>query len=83
MRDMGQNGDCVLSYSVDGVYTIGDEVRVKTATGAVVTLGKQKFGYCCYETCRIRNLCKRDHCVGAVLLEHGYRVEAGMLCYEF
>lgn len=72
-----------MSYKVDGVYTIGDEVKVKTITGAVVTIGKQPRGECCYLNCRMRNLCKVDHCVGKILLDNGYKIENGMLCYEF
>jgi len=71
-----------MSYKVNGVYTVGDEVKVKTLPGIVVTLGKKYAGTCCYGNCRMRNLCKLNHCVGKTLLDNGYRVEDGILSYE-
>lgn len=62
---------------------MGDDVVVKTIPGAHINLGKQYNGPCCYGTCRMRNLCKLNHCVGKSLLDNGYRVENGELVYEF
>ena len=72
-----------MSYRANGVYTDGNDVLVKTIPGTIVKIGKQSPGSCCYGNCRMRNLCKRDHCVGKTLLDNGYRVEDGMLRYEF